>query len=96
LGEQVEGVPPLLCYICPMKLTYQLTKEDYLSFYTYSANSSPQIQKRLQIAKWSVPAMQCLIAAFYIYRGMYFGAGILLVLGVLWLFFYPTFFEKTL
>jgi len=77
-----------------MKLTYQLTKEDYLSFYTYSANSSPQIQKRLQIAKWSVPAMQCLIAAFYIYRGMYFGAGILLVLGVLWLFFYPRFLKK--
>lgn len=77
-----------------MKFTYKLTKEDYLAFYVHNANTSPLIQKRMKIAKWSVPIMQVLIAAFYIYRGMYVGAGVLLVLGVFWLFFYPRFLNK--
>ncbi len=81
-------------YLRAMEFTYQLTKEDYLAYYMHSAETSPMIQKRLKIAKWSVPIMQLAIAIFYIFRGMYIGAGVLFLLGILWYFFYPRLLDR--
>jgi len=80
-----------------MKLEYEITKQDYIDFNIYHMNHSIAMKHSLFIQRFLIPIMFLILPMFLVKVTdipLSYWFGVFIISSILWIIYYPKFFEK--
>ncbi len=80
-----------------MEINYNVTEESFVEFNLFHAQHSSAIAKTMTIQRFLIPVIYLLVGVIFSYVldiPVFILVGFFLILGVLWIVFFPTYFKR--